>query len=482
MLEVNVWAGRPGGATPLHYDGVHNAYVQVAGRKHFVLFLPEAWPHLHLFPKIHPSSRQSQVGETLAPLPCGRSSGAGASPASSNATAARRTASRAASCPGVRLPHKALALAQAVALEAGDLLYLPPYWFHHARRHGLGQRGVAVCQRSHGQRGHGHSGGTATGGWAAPMWGGLTHSQRAAVLRAYLDLVVSDLANIEDDDGSGGREAGAGSSAGAGGANGGSGVAPSPSLERRAPWTAASFAGALVDSRYAPLRHDDGAGAAGLVPVLEAHAARFGVTTSDPGPLAPHASAAVRARAAALGRWRRSQIRVRQGAWEMQLMDLVEDCACAALGPAGVLPFLRVMSGRTVLAPPAGSSRPGPAQPPAAVAHSLPPIPRRETEVNLLAVLAPDAGSDSTRKVAVMVVTAAAAAAAAVASRGPTATCDGPIVIFRRLGTWLRCTSRCASRRRLGSRPLTRRGRPLPQGLATRAQLLAATATAKAKA
>jgi hypothetical protein len=49
----------------LHADWVHNFYTQVAGRKRFILFPPEDFWSMYLFPAIHPSSRQSQVDFNL---------------------------------------------------------------------------------------------------------------------------------------------------------------------------------------------------------------------------------------------------------------------------------------------------------------------------------------------------------------------------------------------------------------------------------
>jgi hypothetical protein len=151
--------------------------------------------------------------------------------------------------------------------------------------------------------------GTAGGGWEAPMVGGLTQSQRVAVVKAYLDTIVDDVANLEEEEGAGPGLGGSGDSSGSRGGDGsGSGgdVGGGGKGGRRKDgaggrWTAASFAGALLDSRWAPLWHDEAApsssssaedgGAApavsGLWAALQAHRARFVATTSDPGPLAP---------------------------------------------------------------------------------------------------------------------------------------------------------------------------------------------------
>ena len=59
--QINMWAHHPNITTPLHYDLLHNFYVQVYGRKRFVLTAPQAWRDAYLFPRIHPTSRMSQV-------------------------------------------------------------------------------------------------------------------------------------------------------------------------------------------------------------------------------------------------------------------------------------------------------------------------------------------------------------------------------------------------------------------------------------
>jgi hypothetical protein len=61
VVETNVWLARENTASPLHYDGVHNAYVQVRGQKQFVLLPPSVWESVYLYPRLHPSSRMSQV-------------------------------------------------------------------------------------------------------------------------------------------------------------------------------------------------------------------------------------------------------------------------------------------------------------------------------------------------------------------------------------------------------------------------------------
>ena len=113
IVEVNVWMARENTASPLHYDGVHNAYVQVRGQKHFVLLPPSAWESVYLFPRLHPSSRMSQVEWTQVdhdefPKAC-----------------------------------QAHASAMQLTLFPGDMLYIPPYWFHQVSA--IGSPETSVC-------------------------------------------------------------------------------------------------------------------------------------------------------------------------------------------------------------------------------------------------------------------------------------------------------------------------------------------------
>eukprot|EP00118_Oscarella_pearsei_P018435 m.188969 g.188969 ORF g.188969 m.188969 type:complete len:135 (+) comp39398_c0_seq11:781-1185(+) len=61
MASVNVWMGQPGVIAHCHYDGYHNFYTQLFGRKRFTLFRPLQWRHLYPYPYLHPSHAQCQV-------------------------------------------------------------------------------------------------------------------------------------------------------------------------------------------------------------------------------------------------------------------------------------------------------------------------------------------------------------------------------------------------------------------------------------
>ena len=61
VVEANLWAGSAGVASPLHFDAAHNVYAQLRGRKRFVLFPADVSDDLYVFPRLHPSTRQSRL-------------------------------------------------------------------------------------------------------------------------------------------------------------------------------------------------------------------------------------------------------------------------------------------------------------------------------------------------------------------------------------------------------------------------------------
>ena len=60
-----------GVSSPLHYDAAHNVYCQLIGAKRFVLIPPEEAPNLYSYPRLHPSTRQSQLEAREPPLAFG---------------------------------------------------------------------------------------------------------------------------------------------------------------------------------------------------------------------------------------------------------------------------------------------------------------------------------------------------------------------------------------------------------------------------
>ena len=116
-----MWLGRRGASAPCHYDGYHNAFSQLHGRKRFVLLPPSATALLRPFPFLHPSHAQCQA--ELPVLDPAELAAAGALEADRYMLAIIVTP-----VTSLRPSHPAGAL-EAV-LQPGDVLYLPPLWFH----------------------------------------------------------------------------------------------------------------------------------------------------------------------------------------------------------------------------------------------------------------------------------------------------------------------------------------------------------------
>ena len=97
--SVNVWMGQPHVIAHCHYDGYHNLYAQLYGTKKFTLFQPTNWPGLYPYPFLHPSHAQAQVN-----------------------------LSDAKDIENFPLADRVRAIE--IVLKPGDLLYMPPLWFH----------------------------------------------------------------------------------------------------------------------------------------------------------------------------------------------------------------------------------------------------------------------------------------------------------------------------------------------------------------
>jgi hypothetical protein len=108
LVRFNLWMGSKGTFTNAHYDSVHNFFIQVYGKKKFLLFPPNAIEDLYVFPKGHPSARQSRINFE-----------------SSNAEELRE-----------KYPNflgdgsSGLLQGYEVTLNPGEMLYVPPGWFH----------------------------------------------------------------------------------------------------------------------------------------------------------------------------------------------------------------------------------------------------------------------------------------------------------------------------------------------------------------
>ena len=114
--SINVWMGQPHVIAHCHYDGYHNFYAQLFGRKRFTMFRPTEWPGLYPYPFLHPSHAQAQVN------------------ISDNASISM--------FPAVKHLE-----GYQVLLEPGDVLYMPPLWFHHVEAVDLRFVSVGACKR-----------------------------------------------------------------------------------------------------------------------------------------------------------------------------------------------------------------------------------------------------------------------------------------------------------------------------------------------
>jgi len=100
VLQTNFWYGNAGCITQLHQDSIHNFFIQLKGVKEFVLFAPE--DRSYLYPAEDSQlSHESQIRLSNPDLS--------------------------------RFPLFAKATSFYCRLEPGDLLYLPPKWWHEVR-------------------------------------------------------------------------------------------------------------------------------------------------------------------------------------------------------------------------------------------------------------------------------------------------------------------------------------------------------------
>lgn len=94
-----------GAVSPLHYDAAGSFLAQARGTKRLVLFPPSATAALYPYPPDHPLHRRSRVDLYAPPA---------------------RTAAR-----FPRFAAEALPSALEATLEEGDVIFLPPGWWHH---------------------------------------------------------------------------------------------------------------------------------------------------------------------------------------------------------------------------------------------------------------------------------------------------------------------------------------------------------------
>ena len=87
-----------GNITPTHYDEQENFLTQISGSKRAILFSPAHFQNLYPFPYFHPCDRQSQVDLENPDF--------------------------------IRFPRAAEVHPVEAILNPGDVLYIPPYWWH----------------------------------------------------------------------------------------------------------------------------------------------------------------------------------------------------------------------------------------------------------------------------------------------------------------------------------------------------------------
>eukprot|EP00467_Chlorarachnion_reptans_P004694 CAMPEP_0114512348 /NCGR_PEP_ID=MMETSP0109-20121206/14925_1 /TAXON_ID=29199 /ORGANISM="Chlorarachnion reptans, Strain CCCM449" /LENGTH=491 /DNA_ID=CAMNT_0001692021 /DNA_START=106 /DNA_END=1581 /DNA_ORIENTATION=+ len=99
ILKGNLWIGSQGVVTPAHFDEMHNFFMQVHGTKTFTLLPPTAWAALRLYPKFHHQHRNVRLD-----------------------------------LENEKIMKKLLSSsklgAKTVTLGKGQILYVPPLWFH----------------------------------------------------------------------------------------------------------------------------------------------------------------------------------------------------------------------------------------------------------------------------------------------------------------------------------------------------------------
>jgi len=117
IVSFHVWLGHQGVNARVHYDAVHNFYIQFHGTKRFVLFPPSAALSLYLFPKWHHNARQSQIDLFRIQHAHIHAHTGGIDKYIKQ-------------FPLFANEHQGPLRALVVDVQPGEVLYLPPYWFH----------------------------------------------------------------------------------------------------------------------------------------------------------------------------------------------------------------------------------------------------------------------------------------------------------------------------------------------------------------
>ena len=159
------WIGSNGTATHLHYDMDYNYYAQVTGEKTFYMFADYAHGAMYPYPRTHPLWHKSQV-HFAAPQ-------ANLFPQFFNPSVGPQRVYRA-------------------SLRPGDVLFVPPYWWHH-----VVSEHESVSLASFSRVEETYAAMNAVYGLDTPVdTPGLTKSEKHGVLRQYITAVVDSVFGV----------------------------------------------------------------------------------------------------------------------------------------------------------------------------------------------------------------------------------------------------------------------------------------------
>lgn len=151
-----LWVSSPGMVTHTHFDQDYNFFVQIYGEKEFTLWLPPEHVHMHMFPRVHPMWHKSRVNFNRPDLE--------------------------------QFPHFRKARAYKARLQPGDILYVPPYTWHHVVST---TQSISLSTYSHDYSVYDHMNSVYRHDHKFDLLGNRTGQMYA--LRLYLDLMVHEL-------------------------------------------------------------------------------------------------------------------------------------------------------------------------------------------------------------------------------------------------------------------------------------------------
>jgi hypothetical protein len=128
--QGTLWMSSEGAECGAHYDVDHNFFLQLSGSKTFFIVEPAALPLFHPYSSLHPRWRQA------------RNSSLNSVPSVINAAQEARASAL------WPFPIHADEGPWEVTLQAGDMLYLPPYYYHAVRGGPAGSASVNVWMPS----------------------------------------------------------------------------------------------------------------------------------------------------------------------------------------------------------------------------------------------------------------------------------------------------------------------------------------------